>query len=292
MQLNRKRASTISIRGWAPSWLVVVGASLVIVAGCAGQEQPGGAAGQQTAKPQVAQATATLAPGAPTQAVPAAVAAATPTAAPSGPSAPTIAPSSPTLAAPAPAATQPTSIASVRWTFDSDAPGSLPTGAQVFSGMWAVRAEAGAPSPPNALCQTGQAEFPALSLDSKSVADLTLTARFKPISGQEDQAGGLLFRIQDKDNYYILRANALENNVNFYKYAGGRRTGLTNGRATVPSGAWHELRVEVKGTGFRGFFNGQQVVEATDESYKTGGVGLWTKADSVTCFDDVELRPT
>src|SRR5262249_27578012 len=155
-----------------------------------------GAGAQPTAKPQVAQAAATPAAAAPTQAAPAAVPAATPTTA--AQSAPPVAPSTPTLAAPAPAATQSTPIGSVRWTFDGDAPDSLPAGAQVFSGTWAVRAEAGTPSPPNALCQTGQAEFPALSLDSKPVADLTLVARFKPISGQEDQAGGLLFRIQDK----------------------------------------------------------------------------------------------
>ena len=123
----------------------------------------------------------------------------------------------------------------------------------------------------------------------KPASDLSLTARFKPISGKEDQAGGLIFRVQDKDNYYILRANALEDNVNFYIYRGGRRSSLRGANTQVTSGTWHELRVDVQNNQFRGFLNGQQVADSSDDSYKTGGVGLWTKADSVTCFDDVEL---
>ncbi len=178
---------------------------------------------------------------------------------------------------------------SARWTFDGDQVGGLPSGAQAFSGQWAVRAESDAPSPPNAFCQTGNAEFPAVILDTKAYIDLTLITRFKPISGSQDQAGGLIFRVQDKDNYYILRANALENNVIFFIYVGGSRSQLKAGDAKVASGTWHDLRVEVRGNAFRGFLDGMQVVDTTDDRYKTGGVGLWTKSDSVTCFDDVEL---
>ena len=174
------------------------------------------------------------------------------------------------------------------WSFDGDPDGSLPAGAAVFSGSWAIRAEPDAPSPPNALCQTGIAQFPALSFGEAAYGDVVLAVRFKPISGREDQAAGLIFRVQDKDNYYILRANALENNVNFYKYAGGRRTTIKEGAAPVASGQWQELRVEVAGNHFRGFLNGQPVVEASDDTYQAGQVGLWTKADSVTCFDEVE----
>jgi hypothetical protein len=117
-----------------------------------------------------------------------------------------------------------------------------------------------------------------------------MAAWFKPISGQEDRAAGLIFRIQDKDNYYILRANALEDNVGLYKYAGGRRSGLKLGTAAVASGQWHELRVEVESSSMRGFLDGQLVVEATDDTYAAGRIGLWTKADSVTCFDDVQVQ--
>src|SRR3989442_4032824 len=123
---------------------------------------------------------------------------------------------------PAAAPTPSVRVVSGKWTFDTGPVGGLPSGAQAFSGEWAVRAESDAPSPPNALCQTGNADFPAVSLDANAYIDLTLVTRFKPISGSQDQAGGLIFRVQDKDNYYILRANALENNVIFFTYVGGQ----------------------------------------------------------------------
>jgi hypothetical protein len=175
------------------------------------------------------------------------------------------------------------------WSFDADLEGGLPAGAEVFDGVWAVPAQADAPSPPNALCQTGSAQFPALALSDKSFADVVITARFKPIAGQEDQAAGLIFRIQDRDNYYILRANALEDNVNFYKYSDGRRSLMQESRAAVPSGQWQERVEVVRGT-FRGFLNGQPVAQASDDGYAQGRVGLWTKADSVTCFDEVQAQ--
>ncbi len=175
------------------------------------------------------------------------------------------------------------------WTFDKDPVGELPRGMEVLGGTWAVQAEADAPSAPNALCQTGTAEFPALCLSDKVYGDLVASVRFKPVSGREDQAAGLIFRVQDKHNYYILRANALENNVNFYIYASGKRSSLKGSSAKVASGQWQELKVEVIGNLFCGFLNGATVVEATDDSYKAGRVGLWTKADSVTCFDNIQV---
>ena len=185
----------------------------------------------------------------------------------------------------------PPSATAASWTFDADAPGSVPAGAEIFSGNWSVRSEADAPSKPNALCQVGAAEFPAIALGPAVYGDVTVTLRFKPISGKTDQAAGIIARVQDKDNYYILRANALEANVNLYKYAGGRRSGIKDGSVKVASGQWQELRLEVAGDRVRGFLNGQLVVEATDGTYKAGRVGLWTKADSVTCFDDVAVTP-
>lgn len=177
-----------------------------------------------------------------------------------------------------------------RWSFDGDPAGAPPPGMTAFSGGWAVRAEPGAPSAPNALCQTGTAEFPALVLGDAAYADVVLTARVKPIGGQEDRAAGLIARVQDRDNYYILRANALENNVNLYKYVRGKRDVIKEGRATVPAGQWQELRLEVAGNRLRGSLNGRVVVEATDGTFAAGTVGLWTKADSQTCFDDVDAR--
>jgi hypothetical protein len=185
----------------------------------------------------------------------------------------------------------PASAAPGAWNFDSDAAGGLPAGAELFSGSWVVRAEPDAPSKPNTLCQVADSEFPALALGSAVYGDLTVTLRFKPISGRVDQAAGIIARVQDKNNYYILRANVLETNVNLYKYAGGRRSGIKDGGARVAQGQWQELRLEVAGDKLRGFLNGQLVVEANDSTYKAGRVGLWTKADSVTCFDDVVVTP-
>jgi hypothetical protein len=176
----------------------------------------------------------------------------------------------------------------LQWTFDTDRVGGLPAGAQVFSGNWAVRAESDTPSPPNALCQTGTDLYPALTLSDKIFADVVVSTRFKPVSGTTDRAAGIIFRIQDKDNYYILRANALEDNVNIYKYTGGSRHEIKGGSAKVPSGQWQELRVEVKGNAIRGLLDGKLVVETHDDTFKAGRIGLWTKADSVTCFDDVK----
>ncbi len=176
-----------------------------------------------------------------------------------------------------------------KWNFDGDPIGGLPSGAQSFSGQWAVRAEPDAPSPPNALCQTGNADFPAIGLEDKPYIDLTLVAHFKPISGKTDQAAGLIFRVQDKGNYYILRANALEDNVIFFTYMNAQRSQLKAANAKVTPNTWHELRVEVRGNVFVGFLDGQQVVDSTDSRYKAGGIGLWTKSDSVTCFDDVDV---
>lgn len=177
----------------------------------------------------------------------------------------------------------------LQWAFDTDQTGGLPADTQVFSGNWAVSAEADAPTSPNTLCQKGTAEYPALLLSDKVFTDVTVSTNFKPISGKSDQAAGIIFRIQDKGNYYILRANALEDNVNIYKYAGGKRSVIKEGSAKVPSAKWQELRVEVKGNSIRGFLNGKMVVEAHDDTFKAGKVGLWTKADSLVCFDNVKV---
>lgn len=175
-----------------------------------------------------------------------------------------------------------------QWTFDKEQTGKLPAGATVFTGKWEIRAESDAPSSPNALCQTGTANYPALSLSDKIYSDVTVSTRFKPVSGRTDRAAGIIFRIQDKDNYYILRANALEDNVNIYRYVGGERRAIQEGSAKVSSGTWQDLRVEIKGNHIRGFLNGKQVVEVTDNTFKSGKIGLWTKEDSFTCFDNVK----
>ena len=111
--------------------------------------------------------------------------------------------------------------------------------------------------------------------------------KFKPVAGQEDQAGGLVWRAQDADNYYIARANALEDNVTIYHTIKGRRVAFKSVDHRVRSGVWHSLRVDFQGNRFTVSFDGDKVLEASDDSFKAAGkVGVWTKADSVTLFDD------
>ncbi|HKW78002.1 MAG TPA: hypothetical protein VJQ09_02815, partial [Candidatus Limnocylindria bacterium] len=142
-----------------------------------------------------------------------------------------------------------------------------------------------------ALCQTGSADFPGIALTTESHKDMRVTAQVKPISGRTDQAAGVLLRVRDAKNYYIVRANALEGSVVVFKYVNGSRSEVRSGAVNVAAGSWHELRGEVAGTTIRGYWDGRLIVEATDATFAEGGAGLWTKADSVTCFDDVTLAP-
>ena len=140
--------------------------------------------------------------------------------------------------------------------------------------------------------------FPVAVLDAVTAKDGDLSVRFAPISGSVDQAAGLVWRYQNEDNYYIVRANALENNVVLYKVEKGKRTdlplkgeGRTYGKkATVPSGKWSELRVVAEGPVFQVYLNGQKLYDVEDTTFGgPGKVGVWTKADSVTYFDDLTV---
>src|SRR5205814_8494178 len=111
--------------------------------------------------------------------------------------------------------------------------------------------------------------------------------KLKPVSGKEDQAGGVIWRVRDANNYYVARANALEDNVTIYHTINGRRVAFKSINKKVTSGVWHSLRVDFEGNKFTVSFDGKKVIEANDESFKDAGkVGMWTKADSVTLFDD------
>jgi hypothetical protein len=132
-------------------------------------------------------------------------------------------------------------------------------------------------------------------LQAVNAMNLELSVQLKPMSGKEDQAGGLVWRYQDPNNYYLVRANALEGNVVLYKVQNGRRIdlpvkgeGRTYGKkATVPSGRWSDLRVVATGPRFEVFWNGTKLFEVEDMTFpQAGRVGVWTKADSVTAFDN------
>jgi Domain of Unknown Function (DUF1080) len=123
--------------------------------------------------------------------------------------------------------------------------------------------------------------------DDTSIKDGFVEVKFKPISGREDQAGGLVWRARDANNYYVARANALENNVTIYHTINGRRTEKKRARMTVSNGQWHTLRVEFHGNHFTVGLDGKNALEWDDDTFEDAGkVGVWTKADSVTLFDD------
>jgi hypothetical protein len=176
--------------------------------------------------------------------------------------------------------------------FDKAEAGKAPAGwnaTQTGTGQakWAVVADDTAPSKPNVLKQSGQATYPVCIKDDTSVTDGFVEVKFKPISGREDQAGGLIWRAKDANNYYVARANALENNVTIYDTVNGRRTERKRTRMTVASNQWHTLRVDFQGKHFTVTFDGQKAIDWDDETFKDAGkVGVWTKADSVTLFDD------
>ena len=175
--------------------------------------------------------------------------------------------------------------------FDQDKPGTVPAGwscgvTGTGSPRWAVEADASAPSAPNVLRQSASGTFPWCSKKGTSLADGFVEVKFKPEKGRQDQAGGVIWRFRDGDNYYVARANALEDNVSLYYTERGRRNTIKYVNAPVPRNTWHTLRVEFAGTRIKVLLNGKAYIEEQDDHIAgAGAVGVWTKADSVTAFD-------
>ena len=160
--------------------------------------------------------------------------------------------------------------------------------------IWTIERDETAPSKDNVLKQSGKAAFPLAFRETTNLKDGFVEVKFKPIAGSEDRAGGIVWRAKDGDNYYVVRANALEDNVVLYKTINGVRASLDivgrkggyGVKVPVPAGQWHTLRVEFKGSRFKVTYNGAALFEVEDASITDAGmVGLWTKADSVTAFD-------
>jgi 3-keto-disaccharide hydrolase len=189
--------------------------------------------------------------------------------------------------------------------FSADAVGQPPKGFEFghtakagAPGKWIVQAEGTNRYLAQVDADNTRVRFPVAVVSDINAADVDLSVRFKPVSGRVDQAAGLVWRFQNEDNYYIVRANALENNVVLYKVEKGTRTdlavrgeGRTYGKtAQVPSGQWSTLRVVASGPRFEVYFNGSKLYEVEDTTFgQAGKVGVWTKADSVTQFDDLTI---
>jgi hypothetical protein len=155
------------------------------------------------------------------------------------------------------------------------------------SPRWSLEADPTAPSAPRVLRQSGSGTFPWCVNKGASLADGHVEVKFKAMRGSQDQAGGVVWRWKDGDNYYVARANALENNVSLYYTAKGRRNTLKYVDAPVALNVWHTLRVEFSATRIKVILNGKTYIEVQDSRIGgPGAVGVWTKADSVTSFDD------
>lgn len=188
-----------------------------------------------------------------------------------------------------------------KWDFDKDEDGKPPAGfifartGQGGDGRWIVKEDGSSPSKPNVLAQASQDStdyrFPLAIAENTSYKDLALSVRFKTISGVVDQGAGLVFRFQDKDNYYVVRANALEDNLRLYHVVGGKRVQFAGANLKVSPRTWHEIRLEARSDQFRCYYDGQLKITANDSTFKSAGkIGLWTKADSVIHFDDLTVE--
>lgn len=188
-----------------------------------------------------------------------------------------------------------------RFDFESDKPGEPPPG---FSfgrtgkgppGKWMIEAVDDAPSGKNVLVQMDadrtDYRFP-IAYTGPDMKDLRLAVKCKPVSGKGDQGCGLIFRLKDPDNYYVVRANALEDNVRLYHVVKGDRRQFAGWNGKVTSGKWHDLAIEAQGDHFQVFYDGKKIIDAQDKTFTDAGkFGVWTKADSVIEFDDLTATP-
>jgi hypothetical protein len=161
---------------------------------------------------------------------------------------------------------------------------------KIIDGKWTVEQPAGAPSGKRVLMLRPQGSaFNVIVAPGGPYSDVDVSVRFNPISGREDASGGIVFRFSD-DRYYVVRANALEDNFRLYYYD-QRRYQLVTAKIKPPAlGQWHMLRVVAVGPLIQAYLNGQMLLDHQDARFKAGEIGLWTKADSVTAFDDLEIK--
>lgn len=195
--------------------------------------------------------------------------------------------------------------------FDSGKAGELPPGWTVSmthaggAPRWQIIRDESAPSPPHVLAQISTdptaGRFPLAIWDRATLKNGEVKVSFRTIGGQVDQAAGLVWRFRDANNYYITRANALENNVVLYKVENGVRLSIAprglpsrsyGVKREIPRDRWNTLQVTFQGSVFTVSLNGERLFEAADGTFSGAGkTGLWTKADSVTYFDDFTVVP-
>ena len=186
------------------------------------------------------------------------------------------------------------------YNFDSDKIGSLPKGWSAYvtgrgpNSKWEVRKMEDAPSASNVIVQVSQPmvsyHFNVAVDNNSNYSDLELSVWLKALKGRIDQGGGLVWRFKDANNYYIARANPLENNFRVYKVVNGRRIQLQSARIPLRAGKWYIMKIENEGNRIECFLDGKKYLEVEDNTFKSGKIGLWTKADAVTAFDNLRVK--
>jgi hypothetical protein len=163
-------------------------------------------------------------------------------------------------------------------------------GWETVTGKWGIEDVPGASQGKALVQRATNNAFNVIVAPGGPYTDVDVSVRFKPISGREDASGGIVFRFSE-GRYYVIRANALEDNFNLYYYDRGRRQ-ITGARVKTPAlGQWHKLRITAKGDHIKGWLNDQLLIDHHDSRFTSGRVGLWTKADSITAFDDLVVSP-
>jgi hypothetical protein len=187
------------------------------------------------------------------------------------------------------------------WSFDREQPSVLPSQFSIGTlfdgrqaGDWQVLATERAKSHPHVLAQLmakgAEHAYKVVLLKEVIAADLNLAVSFLPIQGQADMGGGLIWRAADDRNYYLARANPLEQNIRVYRVEKGIRRLLQNFDQTITLKQWHTLQITHQGCRVHIFYDGKQVFDLCEETFHTGMIGLWTKSDAVTYFDDLQLQ--
>lgn len=194
----------------------------------------------------------------------------------------------------------------LRISFEADSPGDLPRGWRaaltvekdktVPPPTWRIVVDETAPTRPHALALVGTAAtgrtFNLAIAEETSYQDFDLNLWIKSVAGKEDQGGGPVWRLKDENNYYICRYNPLEGNFRLYKVVNGKREQLASESVIVEPDRWFHVRVLMRGSKMTCFLDGRPLLEVDDETFPAAGkIGVWTKADALTAFDDLDIRP-
>jgi len=179
------------------------------------------------------------------------------------------------------------------WSFDKDKVGDTPKGFSSEVGEWRISADDSAPSKPNVLAQKAKnsgSTFNVVLLADSSYKDVEVSVKMKAVAGGEDQGGGLVWRAKDVKNYYVARFNPLEENYRVYKVVDGKRIQLGSAEIKATPG-WHTLRVAMVGNHIECYFDDKKQLDAKDETFQgPGKLGLWSKADAQSHFDDLNAK--